>query len=69
MISKITYEIDSDQVDTTQNQNSHCTQHKFTNDLKPVPKISNLMPGGIQIHRQVPLNDAKISKRDEKQTI
>ena len=60
MINKITYKIDSDQVNTklTQTQNSHCTQRESTNDMKYVPKTLILMSGAIQIHRQVLLTVA-----------
>ena len=34
----------------------------MTSNSKPVPKVSILMPGAIQIQRQVPLSNAKISK-------
>ena len=64
MINEITYEIDSDQVNSnfTQTQNSHFTQSESTNDPKPVQQTSIPMHSAIQIHRQVPLTDAKISK-------
>ena len=68
MINEITYKINSDDINTklTQTQNSHCTLSESTNDLKSVPKTSILMSGAIQIHRQVPLTDAKISKEKKK---
>ena len=30
--------------------------------VEPVPKTSVLMPDNVQIHREVPINDVKISK-------
>ena len=64
MVSEVIYEIDSDQVDTkfTQTQKSPYTQTESTYDLKPVSNTLILMPGAIQINRQVPIIDPKISK-------
>ena len=65
IINEVTYTIDYDQVNTQfkQTQNSSYHQSESTNDLKPVPKTSILMHSAIQIHRQVPLTDTKISKK------
>ena len=64
MINEVMYTTDSDQVDTqfTQSLTPSCHQSTSTNDSKHVAKTSILMPGVIQIHRQVLLPDAKISK-------
>ena len=42
--------------------NFHCTQNESTNEMKHMPKTSIIMPGTIEIHRQVPLTYDKISK-------
>ena len=64
VIREVTYAIDSDQVDTwcTQFKNYSYNQCEPTNDWKPVQKNLILMPCAIQIHRQVLLSNAKISK-------
>ena len=64
VVSEVTHATCSDHVDTQcmQSENSSYNQCRPTSDWKPVPETSVLMPGAIQIHRQVLLSDVKISK-------
>ena len=67
VVSQVTYTIDSNQFDTlcVQCKNSSYNQFGTTNDSKPVQKTSVLIPGAIQIHREVPLGNAKILKESK----
>ena len=63
-VNKVTYNIDSDYVDTQwmQPDSSPYNQCKIHSNLQPVPKTSILVSGNVQIHRQVMLSDANILK-------
>ena len=63
IVNEVMYAIDCDQVDTQcmLSENSSYNQHRITST-----KTSNLIPGGIQIHKQVPLSNAKILKKKTK---
>ena len=63
-VNKVTHDIDPHHVDAQWMQpncppSNHC---KICSNSRPVLKTSVLMPRNVQIHWQVPLNDAKISK-------
>ena len=64
VVNEVSYTIDSDHVDAQWTQPDSClyNQHRTSSNSQPVPKTSILMPGNVQIHRQVPLSDAKNSK-------
>ena len=63
-VNEVTYNINFDHIDTQwmQPDNSLHNQCKTHSNLLSVPKTSILMPGNVQIHRQVSLSDVKISK-------
>ena len=64
VVNEVTHATDSNHVDAQwmQSRNSSQNQCRTSSNSKPAPKTSILMPGAIQIHRQVLLSDAKISK-------
>ena len=63
-VNEVTHDIDSDHVDAQwmPPYRVPSTQCKICWNSLPVPKPSVLMPSNLQIHRQVLLNDAIISK-------
>ena len=64
VVNEVTYAIDPNHVDTQwmQSDNFSYNQCRTSYNSKPVPKTSILMPGTVQIQRQVLLSDAKIFK-------
>ena len=63
-VNEATHDIKSNHVDAQWMQpdsspSKHCI---ICSNLQPVPKTSVLMPNNVQIHRQVSINDEKISK-------
>ena len=65
VFSEVTYTIDSNHNDAQwmQPDSSSYNQCRTSSNSKPVPKTPILMPGDVQIHRQVLLGAAKISKK------
>ena len=68
MINEVTHATDSNQVSrqSTQAQNSPATEVYPPMTQNLCQKNSILMPGAIQVHRQVSLTDVKISKETKK---
>ena len=66
-VYEVTHDIDFDHVDAQwmQLNSSLSSQCKIHSNLLSVPKTSILIPGNVQIHKQVLLNDAKISKETQ----
>ena len=64
VVNEVTYTVDSSHVDAQwmQPDSSLYNQCRILSNLWPVPKTSILMPGNVQIHRQLLLSDVKISK-------
>ena len=63
-VNEVTHNINPNYVDTQwmQPNSSPSNQCEIHSNSCPVPKTSILMPGNVQIHIQVLLNDAEISK-------
>ena len=64
VVSEVTYTIDSDHVDAhlKQPDNPPYNWCITPGNSQPIPRTSILMPGNVQIHRQVLLSDTKFSK-------
>ena len=67
-VNKFTHDINSDHANTqwTQPHGSPSTPCKIYSNSQSVLKTSVLIPSNVQINRQVPLNDAKVSKETKK---
>ena len=63
-INEVTHDINPDTVSTSWTQQSidPCTKCNMQNKPQPKIKMSVIMPSDIQVHRQVNLNNANISK-------
>ena len=63
-VNEVTHDVNSDHTDAQcrQTDSYASTPCEVCSNSLPMPKTSVLMLSNIQIHRQVPLNGAKISK-------
>ena len=63
-VNKVTHDINSNYIDAQgmQPESYSFPLCKIHSNSQPMPKTSVLMANNVQIHRQVPLNNAKISK-------
>ena len=63
-VSEVTHDINSDHIETQWMQpNSYSSNPcKICSNSQPILTMSVLMPSTVQVHRQVLLNDKKISK-------
>ena len=69
-VNEVGHDINSDHIDAhgMQPDSYSSPSCKTHSNLEPMPKTSVLMPSNVQIHRQVPLNNAESSK-DTKTTL
>ena len=63
-VNEVSHDINSNHIDAqwTQTDSYPSTSGKICSNSWPIPKTSVLMPSNVQIHRQVLLSNAKISK-------
>ena len=63
-VNEVTHDISSNHIDAqcTQPDRYPSNSCKIHSNLQPIPDTSVLIPSNLQIHRQVPLSNAKFSK-------
>ena len=63
-VSEVTHDISSNHIDAQYQQSDRypSTSCKICSNSQPIAETSVLIPSNLQIHRQLPLSNARISK-------